>query len=55
MGSECPPVCRVCLAPASGECPVMGDGSLSLQADDTLLREHQMLDFTTSGPLTRRK
>lgn len=39
----------------SGECPAMGGGSLTLQADGTLLREHQMPDFTASGPLTRRK
>jgi hypothetical protein len=53
--TRCSPVCRVCLAPASGECLVTGGGSLTLQADDTLLREHQMPDFTASGPLTRRK
>ena len=38
----------------SGECPALGGGTLTLQADGTLFREHKTPDFTASGPLTRK-
>ena len=37
----------------SGECPALGDGTLTLQADGTLMREHKTPLFTASGVLTR--
>jgi hypothetical protein len=37
----------------SGECPALGGGTLSLQSDGTLMREHKTPDFTASGVLTR--
>ncbi len=39
----------------SGDCPAGSSGTLTLQADGTLLREHKTPDFTASGPLTRQK
>jgi hypothetical protein len=39
----------------SGECPALGGGTLTLQADGTLQREHKTPDFTASGPLTKQK
>ncbi len=39
----------------SGECPALGGGKLTMQADGTLLREHKTPDFTASGPLTKQK
>jgi hypothetical protein len=38
----------------SGECPALGSGTLTLQSDGTLIREHKTPDFTASGPLTRK-
>ena len=38
----------------SGECPAMGGGTLTLQSDGTLMREHKTPDFTASGSLTRK-
>ena len=38
----------------SGECPALGGGTLTLQSDDTLMREHKTPDFTASGSLTRK-
>ena len=38
----------------SGECPAMGGGTLTMQADGTLMREHQTPDFTASGSLTHK-
>ena len=38
----------------SGECPALGGGTLTLQSDGTLMREHKTPDFTARGPLTRR-
>ena len=38
----------------SGECPALGGGTLTLQSDGTLMREHKTPDFTASGPLTRK-
>ena len=35
----------------SGECPALGGGSLTLQSDGKLLREHKTPDFTASGSL----
>lgn len=37
----------------SGECPAMGGGTLTLNSDGTLFREHQTPDFTASGALER--
>jgi len=38
----------------SGECPAMGNGTLTLQeAEGTLVREHKTPDFTSSGILGR--
>lgn len=37
----------------SGECPAIGGGTLALQSDGTLMREHKTPDFTASGSLTR--
>ena len=37
----------------SGECPAMGGGTLTMQSDGTLLREHQTPDFTASGSLSQ--
>jgi len=38
----------------SGECPALGGGTLTLQSDGTLMREHKTPDFTASGVLTRK-
>ena len=38
----------------SGQCPALGGGTLTLQSDGTLMREHQTPDFTASGPLTKK-
>lgn len=38
----------------SGPCPAMGGGTLTLQSDGKLLREHKTPDFTASGALERR-
>ena len=35
----------------SGECLALGSGTLTLQSDGTLMREHKTPDFTTSGAL----
>jgi hypothetical protein len=35
----------------SGECPALGGGTLTLQSDGTLMREHKTPDFTASGTL----
>ena len=37
----------------SGDCPALGSGTLTLQPDGTLMREHKTPDFTASGVLTR--
>jgi hypothetical protein len=37
----------------SGECPAMGNGTLTLQADGTLVREHITPNFTSTGTLGR--
>lgn len=37
----------------SGECPAIGGGTLTLQSDGTLMREHKTPNFTASGVLTR--
>jgi hypothetical protein len=37
----------------SGECPALGGGTLTLQSDGTLMREHKTPNFTASGVLTR--
>jgi hypothetical protein len=37
----------------SGECPAIGGGTLTMQSDGTLMREHQTPNFTASGVLTR--
>jgi hypothetical protein len=37
----------------SGECPALGGGTLTLQSDGTLMREHKTPDFTASGTLNR--
>lgn len=37
----------------SGECPAMGNGTLTLQADGTLVREHTTPNFTSTGILGR--
>jgi hypothetical protein len=36
-----------------GECPLTGHGTLTMQSDGTLLREHITPFFTASGVLTR--
>ena len=38
----------------SGECPALGGGTLTMQSDGTLLREHKTPDFTATGSLTRK-
>lgn len=38
----------------SGECPALGSGTLTLQADGTLVREHVTPDFTSNGTLSSR-
>ncbi len=38
----------------SGECPALGGGTLTLQADGTLTREHKTPDFTASGALMKK-
>ncbi|HSL42852.1 MAG TPA: hypothetical protein VK897_05435 [Anaerolineales bacterium] len=38
----------------SGECPAMGGGTLTMQSDGTLMREHKTPDFTASGLLTQK-
>jgi hypothetical protein len=38
----------------SGECPALGVGTLTLQSDGTLMREHKTPDFTASGVLTKK-
>lgn len=38
----------------SGECPALGGGTLTMQSDGTLLREHKTPDFTASGLLTHK-
>ena len=38
----------------SGECPALGGGTLILQSDGTLMREHKAPSFTASGVLTRK-
>ena len=35
----------------SGPCPAMGGGTLTLDSDGKLMREHQTPDFTASGSL----
>jgi hypothetical protein len=37
----------------SGECPALGGGTLMMQSDGTLIREHKTPDFTASGTLKR--
>ena len=37
----------------SGECPAIGGGTLTLQADGTLMREHKTPNFTASGVLMK--
>jgi hypothetical protein len=37
----------------SGECPALGGGTLTLQANGSLMREHKTPDFTASGVLQR--
>jgi hypothetical protein len=38
----------------NGECPALGGGTLTMQSDGTLMREHKTPDFTASGVLTRK-
>ena len=38
----------------SGECPALGGGTLTLQSDGTLTREHKTPDFTASGVLVKK-
>jgi hypothetical protein len=38
----------------SGECPALGGGTLTMQLDGTVVREHETPDFTVSGILTRK-
>jgi hypothetical protein len=38
----------------SGECPALGGGTLTLQSDGTLMREHKTPDFTARGVLTHK-
>jgi len=35
----------------SGECPALGGGTLTLESDGSLFREHKTPDFTASGTL----
>ena len=35
----------------SGECPALGGGTLTMQSDGTLMREHKTPNFTASGTL----
>ena len=35
----------------SGECPALGGGTLTMQSDGRLMREHKTPDFTASGSL----
>jgi hypothetical protein len=37
----------------SGDCPARGGGTLTMQSDGTLFREHKTPDFTASGQLKR--
>lgn len=37
-----------------GDCPALGSGTLTLNSDGTLSREHKFPDFTISGTLTRK-
>jgi hypothetical protein len=37
-----------------GDCPALGSGTLTLNSDGTLFREHIFPDFTITGTLTRR-
>jgi len=37
----------------SGECPALGGGTLTLDKNGTLFREHKTPDFTASGTLER--
>jgi hypothetical protein len=37
----------------SGDCPALGGGTLTMQSDGTLMREHKTPNFTASGQLTR--
>jgi hypothetical protein len=37
----------------SGQCPAMGNGTLTLQEDGTIVREHITPDFTATGTLGR--
>jgi hypothetical protein len=37
----------------SGPCPAIGGGTLTIQSDGTLMREHKTPNFTASGALTR--
>ncbi len=39
----------------NGDCPAGSSGTLTMQADGTLLREHKTPDFTASGQLLRQK
>lgn len=38
----------------SGECPALGGGTLTMQSNGTLMREHKTPDFTANGSLTRK-
>ena len=38
----------------SGQCPALGGGTLTMQSDGTLVREHKTPDFTANGSLTRK-
>ncbi len=38
----------------SGKCPAFGGGTLTLQSDGTLMREHETPNWIASGPLTRK-
>ena len=40
--------------PGIGQCPALGGGTLTMNSDGTLFREHKTPDFTASGPLTRK-
>jgi len=40
--------------PMSGQCPALGGGTLILQEDGTLFREHKTPEFTASGSLARK-
>ena len=37
-----------------GDCPVSGNGTLTLNSDGTLFREHKFPDFAIAGTLTRK-